>query len=215
MHAAGAESVRQRKLRPHGELNGLGRVPAEGGTRCASVLAGQSVSIHLFREDFRARSSTAETRWTQRGKAATQGAPTFLSALALARDSGRQECRRSCATPENPRGARGFVQIAVQRKAGGRKPLRTSRLCGFPSPAHGLRLPRAASLRLCVDTATAESRLRTPGYAALRSKSAHGNQRDRFVPLMARDAVGLGIEHRLAVNQELVLVIAMMQLDLC
>ena len=35
--------------------------------------------------------------------------------LALANNSGRQECRRSRATPEDPRGARGFVQIAPLR----------------------------------------------------------------------------------------------------
>ena len=32
-----------------------------------------------------------------------------MSALALALDSGRQECRRSSATPENHRGAQGFM----------------------------------------------------------------------------------------------------------
>ncbi len=75
----------------------------------------------------RARVSRQKAQKAQRRAAAAKGAPTFLSAclrrpgrqaLALAHVSGRQECRRSCASPENLRRSRAYGRIAAGQRNG-------------------------------------------------------------------------------------------------
>jgi len=52
-----------------------------------------------------------------------------------------------------------------------------------------------------------------PGRDAMRSPSTHGQQRDSLILVISGRAKGVGVEHRFAIHQELVAVMAMRQLD--
>ncbi|MEK7677904.1 MAG: hypothetical protein AAB676_18905 [Verrucomicrobiota bacterium] len=123
-----------------------------------------------------------ETRETaQRGEAATNGAPTFLSASVLAHASGRQECRRSVPA-KNRRRPRRFGQILIEWKSALRSGAETLNRYGSAAVL-------SLNLNPAVEMAAKERKEhKKRGRHELNLKTAFQTAKD------AKDAKGEGVE---------------------